>query len=266
MYDEDRYSQVATMSDAHREWHQNSGVPMGQPGCPQDACHPVDDGRDDFPFAVDSLWPGSVKCGNRQSPWPSPHYHVGSGEVRECYAASGRFAGAMKVTNSSTGQTALMSSYAGADVIGRASNDLMRAMEKDEPKTAEPESPSKGGGDVMDRVLGVRWGSIPVGGSGYGYYAIEEQDRIRFFRVERPTKGKWAGRTYIKEQASAAFYPIEPKARGYALLTQIATDPEQAGRLYAETLRKCTRCNRPLTLEESRERGMGSDCFKSGGW
>ena len=39
----DRYVPMATMSDAHREWHLNSGVPMGQPGCPQDACHPVDE-------------------------------------------------------------------------------------------------------------------------------------------------------------------------------------------------------------------------------
>ena len=29
----------ATMGDAHREWHRNAGVPMGTPGCPQDACH-----------------------------------------------------------------------------------------------------------------------------------------------------------------------------------------------------------------------------------
>jgi hypothetical protein len=34
---------MATMADAHREWHLNTGVPMGQPGCPQDACHPPDD-------------------------------------------------------------------------------------------------------------------------------------------------------------------------------------------------------------------------------
>lgn len=33
---------MATMSDAHREWHLNSGVPMGLPGCPQDACHADD--------------------------------------------------------------------------------------------------------------------------------------------------------------------------------------------------------------------------------
>lgn len=35
---------MATMSDAHREWHRNTGVPMGTPGCPQDACHLPDEG------------------------------------------------------------------------------------------------------------------------------------------------------------------------------------------------------------------------------
>ena len=45
-YDEE-YGPKATMSDAHREWHRNSGVPIGTPGCPQDACHPIDDGLDD---------------------------------------------------------------------------------------------------------------------------------------------------------------------------------------------------------------------------
>lgn len=39
---QDRWEPQATMADAHREWHANSGVPMGQPGCPQDACHPDD--------------------------------------------------------------------------------------------------------------------------------------------------------------------------------------------------------------------------------
>jgi len=36
----ERYAPMATMSDAHSEWHRNAGVPMGQPGCPMDACHP----------------------------------------------------------------------------------------------------------------------------------------------------------------------------------------------------------------------------------
>ncbi len=117
-----------------------------------------------------------------------------------------------------------------------------------------PVSPAK-------REFGAAWGSIPVGGKGFGYFALEVgPEQHKFFRVERPTEGKWAGKTFIKEQAGDAFYPIEPKARGYSYLTEIARDHEEAGRLYAFLLRKCYRCNRTLTLAESRERGLGSDC------
>lgn len=41
--EEERNSHLATPSEAHAEWHRNAGVPMGQPGCPQDACHLPDD-------------------------------------------------------------------------------------------------------------------------------------------------------------------------------------------------------------------------------
>ena len=39
----DDFAPLATPGDAHREWHTNSGIPMGTPGCPQDACHLPDD-------------------------------------------------------------------------------------------------------------------------------------------------------------------------------------------------------------------------------
>jgi len=39
----DDYAPLATMADAHREWHANTGIPIGTAGCPQDACHPVDE-------------------------------------------------------------------------------------------------------------------------------------------------------------------------------------------------------------------------------
>lgn len=41
----DRFAPMATMSDAHSEWHRNSGNPMGTPGCPMDACHPPEPDR-----------------------------------------------------------------------------------------------------------------------------------------------------------------------------------------------------------------------------
>lgn len=44
-FDPDDLAPVATMADAHAEWHRNARVPMGTPGCPQDACH---DDYDDY--------------------------------------------------------------------------------------------------------------------------------------------------------------------------------------------------------------------------
>ena len=46
---DDRHTQYATEAEAHVEWHLNSGVPMGTPGCPQDACHDEPDDYDDEP-------------------------------------------------------------------------------------------------------------------------------------------------------------------------------------------------------------------------
>lgn len=58
----------ATMADAHREWHLNTGVPMGQPGCPQDACHPPEPEADVT----------QIRCGHCRV------YHWNVAEVRQC--------------------------------------------------------------------------------------------------------------------------------------------------------------------------------------
>lgn len=62
----------ATMSDAHREWHVNAGVPMGTPGCPQDACHPIDEY--DYEPADDE----GVRCGHCKA------RHWAIADVRDC--------------------------------------------------------------------------------------------------------------------------------------------------------------------------------------
>lgn len=69
----------ASQSDAHREWHLNSGVPMGQPGCPQDACHPVYEG-DEPEYGI--------KCGNRAVHGAERFYHYSVAEVRECFLSA----------------------------------------------------------------------------------------------------------------------------------------------------------------------------------
>lgn len=56
---------LATMAEAHAEWHRNADVPMGAAGCPQDAC----DGVDPRP---------QILCGHCK------RYHRGVAQVRDC--------------------------------------------------------------------------------------------------------------------------------------------------------------------------------------
>lgn len=78
---QDRYAPMATESDAHREWHRNSGIPVGYPGCPQDACH-----------APDFYWPEETetgpRCGNRHGDAQGPHRHASVEDIKSCYAAT----------------------------------------------------------------------------------------------------------------------------------------------------------------------------------
>lgn len=103
--------------------------------------------------------------------------------------------------------------------------------------------------------------SIPVGGAGYGYYALEINGTVKFFRVERPTEGKWAGRTFVKAQASGDFHKIE-RGPAFGILTLIAQDPDAAAALYGKTLFRCSSCHKLLTDPESIEAGRGPDCRK----
>lgn len=82
MWNRDELTPPATMDDAHREWHRNTGTPMGTPGCPQDACHDDDwDGVEFTPFpAVVEPPTARIKCGNCGAT------HRAVAEVRECYA------------------------------------------------------------------------------------------------------------------------------------------------------------------------------------
>lgn len=208
---EDDMGPLATMADAHREWHSNTGVPMGTPGCPQDACHNWEDEYTETP---------TVKCGNRKAhtTWDrdlGTGYHYTAAEVRECFTATGRFTAPTSISVPVT-----------------------------------PRGPS--------------WATIPVGERGFGFYALEgTEGAVAFYRVERSPEGKWAGRTFVKQYASDALYPVSDYA---PVLNRIAADPQEAGMRYARESTRCTRCNRRLTDLDSRARGMGPYCWSKGGW
>lgn len=96
-----------------------------------------------------------------------------------------------------------------------------------------------------------------------GHYAIPSltgNNDLDFFRVDRPTEGKWAGRTFVKRVIGGR--PSSP-VRGQTArqaLELIAAQPEKSALLYAQELGRCSRCNRHLTDELSRRCGMGPEC------
>jgi hypothetical protein len=95
-----------------------------------------------------------------------------------------------------------------------------------------------------------------------GYYAIDgnKGEDDKFYRVDRPTQGKWAGRTFLKVQASDDFHAVRNQAEVARVLLEIAVDSEAAQRRYGQKIGRCGVCNRTLTDDTSREMGIGPIC------
>lgn len=249
---------MATESQAHREWHRNAGVPMGTPGCPQDACHPVEE-----------YDPPTVKCGNKAAHGGEPGYHYSAAEVRECYRQRYQPAptqGRASLPNEpwhSTGPQERQGHWESrcpgpgrCPVMDMESLSVEQAVAKMRANIEAEEARKR----EAARQRYAAWRTIPVFGSrNRGYYAVPRGGVLEFFRVERPTEGRWAGKTFVKRQASDSFDKMEWGESG-EVLDAIAADPERAGRVYGQEIGRCFRCHRTLTTEESRARGLGPDC------
>jgi hypothetical protein len=99
-----------------------------------------------------------------------------------------------------------------------------------------------------------------------GRYALDfGDDQIRFYKVDRPTKGSWAGRTFVSVQASDEFHPVRDANSRRAILAQIAADPQAAMALYGQEIGCCGHCGRVLT-SDWRKRGIGPVCVQQMGW
>lgn len=101
-----------------------------------------------------------------------------------------------------------------------------------------------------------------------GCYALTidtDSNDVSFFKVDRPTEGRWAGYTFVKQFASDNEYPVKG-ARKDMVLAAIAQDPKGASELYGRETKHCGVCSRKLTNDESRERGIGPVCASKMGW
>jgi hypothetical protein len=106
--------------------------------------------------------------------------------------------------------------------------------------------------------------TVPV-----GRYALQNQtggaNSIQFYHVERPDKGHYRGKTFVKQQLGPNVERI-PMAQQRAALLRIAADPAGATQLYGRKLGVCGVCGLSLTNEESRAYGVGPVCRKNMGY
>lgn len=103
-----------------------------------------------------------------------------------------------------------------------------------------------------------------------GRYAVATEDgavnTLAFYKVDRPTEGRWAGFVFVKLIVSDGEQRMS-KAAGNAILAKIAAvGAEAASAAYGHEIGECGVCGRTLTNDASRERGIGPICVEKMGW
>lgn len=91
-----------------------------------------------------------------------------------------------------------------------------------------------------------------------GRYAIQFPGLVRFYKVDRPTEGKWAGWTFVKIQAGDEHHSVNDREFVLNLIREAGV--RESMELYGRELGSCGHCGRTLTNEESRARGIGPVC------
>jgi hypothetical protein len=113
----------------------------------------------------------------------------------------------------------------------------------------------------LARQLGEKLPDLP-----HARYAVEIDDELRFYQIDKPTEGKWAGRTFVNVQASDDRHPIRNIDSQIKILAVITVDPTEALKRYGREIGECGHCHRTLTNPESRQYGVGPICRQKLGW
>lgn len=101
-----------------------------------------------------------------------------------------------------------------------------------------------------------------------GRYALEDDGQVAFFQVDRPTKGRWAGATFLTRLSGENHEPIRRRQQPALfndVIAAIAADPEAAARRYGHYRNECGYCRHGLTDQFSRFFGVGPVCARKHG-
>lgn len=98
-----------------------------------------------------------------------------------------------------------------------------------------------------------------------GHYALDHDGDIRFYAVRTDTEGRWAGIPLVTRFRSDEEDALKGAHRR-EVLGRIAADPAAASKLYGLETVRCGVCNRKLTVQASRDLGIGPVCAGKMGW
>jgi hypothetical protein len=226
----------------------------------------------------------SIACGNCQGT------HASVAEVKACYTASGAFTEApAPATTVPTGpvQTSLYDH--GAYPWTTKQRSFLQALIAERPTWAARENLADLPFDQFDGVTkrdASRYikaalaqpketktshapsTQAPAPKVPQGYYAVDSatgNNDTDFYKVDTPTEGRWAGRTFVKRVIGGKGDTPVRGAEGLAALARIeAAGVKAAAERYGREIGRCGKCNRTLTDEESRAAGIGPVCRE--GW
>lgn len=143
-------------------------------------------------------------------------------------------------------------------------------VNREESEAAEYALWERKNSGVADTDDGITLDALPGGRS---FYAVPDPKGVLLFlAVDRPTKGKWDGWTFVRRylggqgpadklgsaRPHAAYHGAAPD-----VLATVVADPKAAMKAFADELGVCAKCHRDLTDPVSRERGIGPECWKA---
>jgi hypothetical protein len=105
-----------------------------------------------------------------------------------------------------------------------------------------------------------------------GRYAVTGDDGTTdFYRVDRPTEGRWAGHIFVKLGLGGPYgeprWERIPLRNVQTILDKVAkAGPKEAMLRYGKELGHCGHCGRTLTNPDSIEAGIGPVCRGKMGW
>lgn len=119
--------------------------------------------------------------------------------------------------------------------------------------------------EIPATAAAVRAEAVPA-----GRYAIDTQvhavNGTAFYKVDRPTEGRWAGRVFVKQIIGPDEQRLSQKQGGAIIAAIARVGAEAAAARYGHEIGECGMCGRRLTNDESRARGIGPICAAKAGW